>query len=189
MLTISVETKRPDGDWDKAELQTGVWHSAHLRMLSAAAGRWILREAVAGAKEGPALAAAADAQPAVAAADVQEGPAPGTKDEDGYDLGRQDWLPGFIVQGHLWHFVATVRRGGVGKAPVGVLSNRPLRREWGKGPYHTNCVSQILLGSVVVGSTQNPLGIYSVLAAIRCIAAWAENKYWPAYLERVLDNE
>lgn len=99
-VAVSIETKLAENAFTKAELQTGVWHTAHLRMLRGSAAV-------------PRVAANAVAAAMDDAAD--SGQAKPT-----YDLGREDWLPGLIIQGHEWTFVATVRAGlrGHGARPV-----------------------------------------------------------------------
>jgi len=170
-VAVSVVAKRTEVDFEKAQLQTGVWHSAHLRMLQTASGSWSLRAAARGA-----TAPTAETTPR-----SQQG-----KDSShgGYGLGLHDWLPGLIILGHQWFFVATVRHGLDGIRPVcpGFFSSFFLVSTM----ILISSAPKAMLSSVRVGSTQDPLGIYSVLAAIHCLADWAGTQYWPAFRERVL---
>lgn len=69
------------------------------------------------------------------------------------------FLPGCIVQGHEWYFVATSRHA----------SNRT-----------------ILWLQKLIGSTATPLGIFQIITALRYFAAWSEHVYWPWFQEHVL---
>ncbi|KAI1345292.1 hypothetical protein F5Y01DRAFT_300902 [Xylaria sp. FL0043] len=75
------------------------------------------------------------------------------------DLTAVTYFPGVIVQGHDWHLVATTERAGGTKA---------------------------FLTKVTIGSTETPLGVYKILAALDCLARWCRDVYWPMYKEKIL---
>lgn len=67
-----------------------------------------------------------------------------------------EFLPGIVVQGHVWSFVASVPGSGGGKGAE-------------------------LYTSIPMGNTETPLGIYSIVASLRCLVWWIEHTYWPAF--------
>ncbi|KAI3332708.1 hypothetical protein F4824DRAFT_503915 [Ustulina deusta] len=69
------------------------------------------------------------------------------------------YLPGVIVQGHDWHFVATAVRDDGAKA----------------------CLTK-----VTIGSTETPLGVYKIPAALGCLVHWFRDVYWPEYKREIL---
>jgi hypothetical protein len=71
-----------------------------------------------------------------------------------------EFLPGIIVQGHNWQFVASVVDGS-GKS--------------------------LLLTGERIGGTDSPMGIYSLLLALRRLRRWIMDEYWPMFLSDVLD--
>ncbi|KAH8893081.1 hypothetical protein GQ53DRAFT_764152 [Thozetella sp. PMI_491] len=116
-LTVSVETKkRKASDTQEAQLQIGIWHMAHWRLLER-------------------LAAQA-----------------------GGSLDGLPFLPGIVVDGHNWEFVATTR----------------------------NHQKTILWQERRFGATSDPLGVYRAFWGIQRLAAWTENVYWPWFKANAL---
>ncbi|KAM0325058.1 hypothetical protein ACHAQA_007596 [Verticillium albo-atrum] len=84
-----------------------------------------------------------------------------------------EFLPGIIVQGHQWYFVATV--------PPPPL---PLENQCSFGlNFKPTLYSLILLGT-----TEHADGIYKIIAALRCLVGWLETSYWPAFQRQVLQQ-
>ncbi|EXA29073.1 hypothetical protein FOVG_19391 [Fusarium oxysporum f. sp. pisi HDV247] len=79
----------------------------------------------------------------------------------GKALSRIEFLPGIIVQGHTWMFVATVRR-----------NERP-----------------ILFHQMPLGDTETMMGIFKLLLSLQYLRDWAENTYWPAFKADILGME
>jgi hypothetical protein len=84
-LLLSIETKRPGVDGDKAQLQIGVWHAAQWAFLRWAVGRRLRRRI------------------------TQDPGVPSTDDDlrkaEHAVLARLGFMPGLIVLGHRWHLV------------------------------------------------------------------------------------
>lgn len=70
-----------------------------------------------------------------------------------------EFLPGIIVQGHDWQFVASVLD------------------ENGKS---------VLLKGVRLGGTESELAIYSLLLGLRRLRRWILEDYWPMFISDVL---
>ncbi|KAJ0163685.1 hypothetical protein CTA2_2580 [Colletotrichum tanaceti] len=79
-------------------------------------------------------------------------------DGDGGDLACLEFLPGLIVQGSDWWFVASTRGNG----------------------------ETTLWTKQYIASTSSPLGTYQVLRAIQYLAWWCQEKYWPWFTANVL---
>lgn len=69
-----------------------------------------------------------------------------------------EFLPGIIIQGHDWLFVATTME------PNGA----------------------VLYSSVRIGDTETEFGIYKLLVALQCLEQWVENTYWPLFKSDIL---
>ncbi|RMJ03461.1 hypothetical protein BHE90_004901 [Fusarium euwallaceae] len=69
-----------------------------------------------------------------------------------------DFLPGIIIQGHDWLFVATIMR-----------KNRAIM-------YH----------SISIGDTKTVLGIYKLVISLQYLQRWVEKTYWPKFRAEVL---
>ncbi|KAJ3531063.1 hypothetical protein NM208_g9045 [Fusarium decemcellulare] len=67
-------------------------------------------------------------------------------------------LPGIIVQGHAWYFVASTLEDGRSKL------------------YH----------KLDIGGTDSHFGVYKLAMALQCLASWIEHTYWPAFKAQVL---
>ncbi|KAF4465204.1 hypothetical protein FALBO_7953 [Fusarium albosuccineum] len=73
-----------------------------------------------------------------------------------------EFLPGIIVQGHEWRFVASV-----------------LDQD-GKS---------LLLEEVKLGGTDSELGIYSLVLGLKRLRRWIEEDYWPAFVSDILNHD
>lgn len=69
-----------------------------------------------------------------------------------------EFLPGIMVHGHQWQFVASPLEEGRARL------------------YHEQDI----------GSTGSHLGIYRLAITLQCIKRWIEQTYWPAFKDTVL---
>ncbi|KAK1948764.1 hypothetical protein LY78DRAFT_622727 [Colletotrichum sublineola] len=69
-----------------------------------------------------------------------------------------DFLPGIIVQGNDWLFVASTR--------------------------DRDCVT--LWSSQMIGSTSEPLGVYQIVCVLQFLVFWIKGTYWPWFQRAVL---
>ncbi|KPM42798.1 hypothetical protein AK830_g3733 [Neonectria ditissima] len=115
-ISISIETKRHDGDGRRADIQLAAWQAA----------QWSFLEAQAGDK-----------------------------------VNRLAFLPGIIVQGHEWKFVATTRR---------------------------DCKTT-LWSSHQFGTTMTLVGVFQIMAGLRRLRRWSTEVFWPWYKSYVLGLE
>ncbi|KAK4068612.1 uncharacterized protein Triagg1_7260 [Trichoderma aggressivum f. europaeum] len=105
-LVLSIGTRRPGLEWDKAQLQMGVWHASQWAFL-----RWAVGEKL--RKQRPAQGA--------------EGGGEGEEGEEGEEggeggeksraqqltaLSKLGFIPGIIVQGNRWHLVMSTYHEG-----------------------------------------------------------------------------
>lgn len=131
-VAVSVETKRRGADQPaEADLQMGTCHAAQWNLLSR-----LVMDHETGADKG-------------------NGKSRGV---GGKALDRLPFLPGIVVNGHSWNFVATTREGR----------------------------KTILWQERCFGDTSNPLGVYKAVAGVQRLARWARDIYWPWYRENVL---
>ncbi|KAI0469796.1 hypothetical protein GGR56DRAFT_679121 [Xylariaceae sp. FL0804] len=68
------------------------------------------------------------------------------------------FLPGLLIQGETWHFVATTR-----------LDNLT-----------------ILWHQQLLGSSNTTLGVFKIVSALRHLAKWSATQYWPWYRDNIL---
>ncbi|KAH0422363.1 hypothetical protein CcaCcLH18_12854 [Colletotrichum camelliae] len=134
-IALSVETKLTGHDWTQAQNQMAVWLLAQWDMLDDLTTR---------ARGGVVVPRAGD--------DARR-PRPSPAAATGLAL-----LPGIIVQGHEWYFVAATRVAD-GKTNL-----------WHKIPF---------------GSTQTTEGIYKVFAVLQLLGHWIQETYWP-WFQRVI---
>lgn len=139
-LALSIETKKPDVDGDKAKLQMGVWHATQWAFLEWAVGQKILRQ-----RRPDRLGE--------------------TRADDSFETAKRTalaelgFIPGIIVQGHDWRLVLTTC-GDVGKPTF-----------WAERLF---------------GSTTSYVDIYSIVAGVRELTAWARDVYLPWLQKNVL---
>ena len=132
-IILSIETKRAAVEWDKSVLQMGTWQATQLRALSTLAK-------------------------AVARLDSPEGI---SSDEEEATMERLpiDFVPGLIIQGHDWIFVATT------VDDQGTITFR---------------------SKIFIGSTDTVLGIYTILAVLKHLVRWSHITYWPLFKKILL---
>lgn len=75
------------------------------------------------------------------------------------DLTAIGFLPGIMVQGHSWQFVASTLQGGKSKL------------------YH----------ELEIGGTGSHFAVYKLAIALQCLGRWIEQTYWPAFKAAILD--
>ncbi|CAJ2508324.1 Uu.00g133500.m01.CDS01 [Anthostomella pinea] len=73
-------------------------------------------------------------------------------------LGLIPFLPALIIQGHEWSFAATTRSGR----------------------------QTVLWAKKVIGGTDTIVGMFQIIHALRHIAAWGRDTYWPWYRRAIL---
>ncbi|KAG5745896.1 hypothetical protein H9Q70_011411 [Fusarium xylarioides] len=75
-------------------------------------------------------------------------------------LTQIQFLPGIIVQGHVWSFVATVERGG----------------------------RAVLFHQAPIGNTNSQEGVLKLLLSLQHLKYWAEEVYWPAFQADIIGS-
>ncbi|POS75244.1 hypothetical protein DHEL01_v206368 [Diaporthe helianthi] len=78
---------------------------------------------------------------------------------EGRSLEGLAFLPGILVFGQEWFFVASVQ------GPSG---------------------QSVLLTKQAIGTTEKAAGIYSILAAVDVLRAWAADQFWPSFKKTIL---
>ncbi|RKK58870.1 hypothetical protein BFJ69_g17360 [Fusarium oxysporum] len=76
----------------------------------------------------------------------------------GDSIEKLPFLPGIIVQGHHWSFVATTRRGD----------------------------ETTLWASTPIGTTMTSLDVLQIMAGLSRLRRWAVEDFWPWYKDNVL---
>ncbi|KAF5264448.1 hypothetical protein FOXYS1_4770 [Fusarium oxysporum] len=76
----------------------------------------------------------------------------------GDGISELPFLPGVIVQGHEWKFVATTRNGK----------------------------ETIFWSSHQFGNTTTPVGVFQIMAGLHRLRRWSRDVYWPWYKKHVL---
>ncbi|GJC90568.1 hypothetical protein ColLi_13406 [Colletotrichum liriopes] len=82
----------------------------------------------------------------------------------GATLDGLEFLPGLVVSGADWYFVASTREGQRTACP-------PSPTLWEKQP---------------IGSTQSLVGTYKVIRTIQYLAWWSAEVYWPWFMSTIL---
>ncbi|RYC78182.1 hypothetical protein BFJ63_vAg18944 [Fusarium oxysporum f. sp. narcissi] len=154
-IALSVESKKPSEGFDRANIQLGVWLSAHWTFLRH------LREissdkVMASAKQKTATQQEAAIQPPLTA---EEDAMVTSQDETNLELSSAkdnvfnlpSFLPGIIIQGHSWYLVVTTMGG-------------QRTNFWHK---------------VDIGNTQSTKGIYQIVCVLHLLRSWVEKTYWP----------
>lgn len=95
-LIISIETKKPGVEWEKAKIQIGVWHAAQWAFLRWSIGQKLLRHM---SEEERVELMTEDAQTAFVEKKLE------ILDELGF-------IPGVIIQGNRWHLVLSTYEKG-----------------------------------------------------------------------------
>ncbi|KAH7303567.1 hypothetical protein B0I35DRAFT_485055 [Stachybotrys elegans] len=137
-IAISIETKRHGENWTDAVLQMGTWHAAQLRSIE-----WTVDQ-----KPHP----PAPSCPVNLSHDINGAYAHAAR--------RIEFVPGIIIQGHTWKFVATVR-GSKGKRPV-------------------------LYDAVPLGDTQSAFGVIRLCIALQRLKFWVRDEFWAGFRSEVL---
>ncbi|KAI0469904.1 hypothetical protein GGR56DRAFT_661653 [Xylariaceae sp. FL0804] len=127
-VAVSVETKRPVGDANEANLQIGTWQAAQWNKLI----------------------------------ELIEDREDRSADDDVADpLSTLEFLPGIIIRGQDWYFVATSR----------AADNRK---------------KTILWREERIGSTGDVVEIYAIIYVVQLLKRWVSHDYWPWYQREVL---
>lgn len=95
-LLLSIETKKPGGQWDTAQLQIGIWHAAQWAFLRWAVGQRLLRQR-------------AENNSTMPQTDEEEDEFQAQKLAVLSTLG---FIPAVIVLGHRWHMVLSTYEDG-----------------------------------------------------------------------------
>ncbi|KAK1963041.1 hypothetical protein LY78DRAFT_705425 [Colletotrichum sublineola] len=148
-IALSIETKVTGHDWAEAVNQMSVWLLAQWDALDDLVSRTRSR-------------AAAAASPAVdsGAPDLDSSNANDPKPSAAAAAGLV-FLPGIVVQGHDWYFVA-MTRSATGQSR--------------------------LYSRILCGSTQKTEGVYQVVAVLQLLARYIEDEYWPWFKRTILTN-
>ncbi|KAL0929964.1 uncharacterized protein CTRU02_215173 [Colletotrichum truncatum] len=141
-IAISIETKTPGDKWTEAVNQMSAWLIAQWDALDDMVAR----------------AQALDGD--VAAFNAPPSPSPGAARPSPAAATGLAFLPGVIVQGHEWYFIAITRAAADGYT-----------RRWEK---------------VLIGSTQSTEGVYKIVAVLQLLGRWVEDQYWPWFQRNVL---
>ncbi|PCD22210.1 hypothetical protein AU210_016002 [Fusarium oxysporum f. sp. radicis-cucumerinum] len=140
LLPVSIETKRASIDFEGAILQISVWQAAHWKML-----RYVL------AQTWPTSQSGLSQQDYVNKA-----------------LAELGALPGILIQGHQWYYVA---------------SSPDLKNDEGKNTARTSLWLQ-----KPIGSTDNALGIHQIAAFLEFLRRWSLETYWPWFKGHFFDT-
>ncbi|KAE9566607.1 hypothetical protein CGMCC3_g17233 [Colletotrichum fructicola] len=140
-IALSIETKVTGQDWTEAVNQISVWLLAQWDALDDLVSR-------------------SQAQDGDASSNVDAGDADAPKPSAAAAAGLV-FLPGLVVLGHDWYFVAMTR------SPDG---------------------KSRLYNRVLIGSTQSTEGVYQVIAVLQLLGRNIENHYWP-WFERTILNK
>ncbi|KAH7261572.1 hypothetical protein BKA59DRAFT_539321 [Fusarium tricinctum] len=162
-IALSIETKKPSAGFDGAKLQLGVWQNAHwtfLRHLALVASR---NKVAAEKKSAEKKSAEAVAELVAIEQQLMETEQEQMETEQESIAAEQrpyklpSFIPGIIIQGHLWHLIITTPEG---------------RRT-------------VVWQSVGIGNTQSTKGIYQIVCVLHLLRKWVETTYWPLIWEMV----
>ncbi|KAF5978413.1 methyltransferase type 11 [Fusarium coicis] len=131
LLPVSIETKRASIDFEGAILQISVWQAAHWKML-----RYVLAQTWPTSRSGLSK-----------------------QDYVNEALAELGALPGILIQGHQWYYVA---------------SSPDLKNDEGR-----NTARISLWLQKPIGSTDNALGIHQIAAFLEFLKKWSLETYWP----------
>jgi hypothetical protein len=168
-LLLSIETKKPGVHWYKAQLQMGLWHAAQWAFFEWAVGEKLAQQAANGEREVDDNAEAVEEEDDSGGQEMEE-------DEDGMEsmsaqerwirkrkrsvLSDLGFLPGIIVQGHRWHLVLST--------------------------YDSKTRKTTLWADHQFGTTMRHLEIFSTIAGLRRLTAWARDVYLPWFEANVV---
>ncbi|KAK1566117.1 uncharacterized protein LY79DRAFT_529392 [Colletotrichum navitas] len=142
-ISVGLETKRPGHDLDGAMLQIGVWQASQWKMLRHELRRTAPERLV---QQGIRSPTVDDVERNVQLA-----------------LSELGALPGVVIQGHDWIYVAT--------SPELLESSH----EW-----------QILWLGKRFGDTNSTLGIHQIAAFLEHLVLWSKQTYWPWFRKWIL---
>lgn len=145
-ITLNIETKRTGEDWQAALEQISTWMTSQWRCLDEL-GRSTNRNF-------PHASTSFDT----------------LSQKDKVNL---EFLPGIIIQGHDWIFVAATRGQG------GATSEPQLQGER---------FEVLIWSKIFIGSTDTLQGIYQIVAVLQRLAAWSLDTYWPWFQQNILDK-
>ncbi|PNP51175.1 hypothetical protein THARTR1_08237 [Trichoderma harzianum] len=165
-LVLSIVNKRPGLEWDKAQLQIGAWHAAQWAFLRWAVGTKLRKQRAAqrAAQEEEeekvvVFRAQKESQEEVERREEEEvREQEELRAQERAVLSKLAFIPGIIVQGNRWHLVLST--------------------------YHEEKTT--IWAEWVFGTTKSLMDIYSVVAGVRQLTAWARDVYLPWFLENVL---
>lgn len=128
---------------EEAEFQMGSWFAAHFAHLHALLDR-------------------------------QWGERPGRGPDDVWQgaVDELGFLPGILVLGHVWYFVAATWA-----PPERDADNKHSRS------------SVTLWGKIPIGSTDTPEGVCHIISVVRGLAVWVEDVYWPWFCRWALGDD
>ncbi|KAK2023726.1 hypothetical protein LX32DRAFT_600204 [Colletotrichum zoysiae] len=147
-IAMSIETKVPGDDWADAVNQLSAWLVAQWDVLD----DLVLR---AGDGDAPLLPAKPSSSAGLGTDNNDRRPRPSAAAAAGLSF-----LPGIIVQGHEWYFIAVTRAAADGHT-----------QRWEK---------------VLIGSTQWMEGVYKIVAVLQLLGHWVEHEFWPWFQLAVL---
>ncbi|KAJ2891504.1 hypothetical protein MKZ38_000280 [Zalerion maritima] len=177
-ICVPIETKRPDRSVAEGELQLGVWLNCHWRFLASSI-EIRLREKAAAAAHGSG-ASTADAM-------VGEATQAAAKPQAEYkaiieQLASLPFIPGVHVIGTEWYVVYSTPPAavlGTGGAMVG-----------DDGGIGTRSNKVQLVGTVWrsqrIAAADTVVGVYQVAFALRELAKWGRDVYWPWFEKNIL---
>ncbi|KAI0199494.1 hypothetical protein F4808DRAFT_461814 [Astrocystis sublimbata] len=110
---------------------------------------------------------------------------------------KLDFLPGVVVSGHQWSFVATTYIDGEVVSPVPVPF--PFAQQHILHAQHTSCYTmppfltqtpcaKTLWAEQPFGSTDSVVGTFAVAAGLALLRRWATEVFWPWYKTHVFSS-
>ncbi|VUC32793.1 unnamed protein product [Clonostachys rosea] len=158
-ISLSIETKRTGEDWRAALEQISTWMAGHWKKLDE------LVNANGPAWESETEQDAETQQDVAGTRPEATGDAPGSGKRS-----RPEFLPGVIIQGHDWHFIAATRGRLI-----------PNEADLGRG----SCRETVIWSKILIGSTDNMQGFCQIVSFLQRMAKWSAEVYWPWCLQIV----
>lgn len=106
-LVLSIGTRRPGVEWDKAQLQMGAWHASQWAFL-----RWAVREKLLKQREAQGAQGEEEEGSRVEEEESREEKEEESSAEELAALSKLGFIPGIIVQGNRWHLVMSTYHEG-----------------------------------------------------------------------------